>query len=61
MMPYKTSKAMVRLPNDYTCFFEIVAGVLLEESLLWYLIIICLDYALQISIDLIKKNVLHKK
>ena len=37
-------------------FFDIVAGVLLGDTLALYLFIICPDYVLQKSIDLIKEN-----
>ena len=42
-----------------TDFFDIVAGVLQGVSLVPYLFIICLDYMLQISVDLMKENGLY--
>ena len=36
--------------------FNIVAGMLQEDTLVPYLFIICLDYVLQKSIDLMKEN-----
>ena len=53
MMFYKNMKAMVRSPDRDTDFFENVAGVLPGDTLAPYLFIICLDYILQTSIDLI--------
>ena len=37
-------------------YFDIVAGVLQGDTLAPYLIIICLDYVLRTSIDLMKEN-----
>ena len=37
-------------------FFNIVAGVLQGDTLLPYLFIICLDYELRTSVDLMKEN-----
>ena len=42
--------------NIYTDYFDIVAGVLQEETLALYLFIICLDYGLKTFIDKIKEN-----
>ena len=39
-----------------TVFFGIVAGVLQEDTFVPYPFIICLDYVLRISIDLMKEN-----
>ena len=39
-----------------TEFFEIVAGVLQGDTLAPYLFIICLDYILRTSLDLMKEN-----
>ena len=39
-------KAMVRSPDGYTDFFDIVAGVLQGDTLAPYIFIICLDYEL---------------
>ena len=49
-------KAMVCLPDGDTDYIDIVAGVLQGDALAPYMFIICLDYALQKSIDLIKEN-----
>ena len=37
-------------------FFDIVAGVLQGDTLVSYLLIICLDYELPMSIDLVKEK-----
>ena len=37
-------------------FFDIVVGVLLGDTFASYLFIICLDYILQMSIDIIREN-----
>ena len=39
-----------------TDFFNIVAGLLQGDTLASYLFIICLDYLLQLLIDLMKEN-----
>ena len=49
-------KSNDHLPDGDTDFFDIVAGVLQEDMLALYLFIICQDYLLQMSIDLIKEN-----
>ena len=46
----------VRSPDGDTDYFNIVAGVLQGDTLVPYLFIICLDYALRTSIDKIKEN-----
>ena len=55
-MLYKNTNAMVCSPKGDTDFFDIVAGVLQGDTLVPHLFIICLDYVLQMSIDLIKEN-----
>ena len=40
----------------YTDYFDIVAGVLQGDTLAPYLFIICQDYVLRTSIDLMKEN-----
>ena len=57
MMLYKNTKAMVHSPNGVTDFFDIVVGVLQEDTLAPYLFIICQ----QMSIDLRKENGLTLK
>ena len=54
MMLYKNMKAIIHSPDDDTDFFAIVSGVLQEDILAPYLFIICLDYKLRMTIDLIK-------
>ena len=49
-------KVKVCSPDGDTDFFNIVAGVLQEDTLALYLFIICLDYVLLTSIDQIKEN-----
>ena len=47
---------MVRTPDEDIYFFNMVARVLQGDILTLYLVIICLDYVLRMSIDLIKEN-----
>ena len=62
MMLYKNMKAIVCSPGSDTNFFNIVARVLQGDTLASYLSIICLDYVLWTSIDLIKnKMASHQK
>ena len=56
MMPYKNTKVKVRSPDWDTDYFDIVASVLQGVTLASYLFIICQDYALRTSIDLMKEN-----
>ena len=56
MMLYKNTKVKVCSPDRDTDYFDIVAGVLQGVTLAPYLFIICLDYVLRMSIDLIKEN-----
>ena len=56
MMHYSNMKVNVRSPDGDTDFFDIVAGVLHGDTLAPYLFIICQDYVLRTSIDLIKEN-----
>ena len=56
MMLYKNMKVKVHSPDGNTDFFDIVADVLQGDMLAPYLFIICLDYILQMSIDLMKGN-----
>ena len=59
MMLYKNTKVKVRTPDGDTDYFDIVAGVLQGDTLAPYLFIICLDYVLKTSIDLMKENCLE--
>ena len=56
MMLGKNTEVKVRSPDGDTDFFDIVAGVLQGYTLASYLFIICLDYVLRTSIDLMKEN-----
>ena len=56
MMLYKNTKVKVRSPDGDIDFFDMVAGVLQGDTLAPYLFIICLDYILRTSIDLMKEN-----
>ena len=55
-MLYKNMKIKVRLPDGDSDYFDIVTGVLQEDTLATYLFIICLNYVLRTSIDLMKDN-----
>ena len=52
MMLNKNTKAMVRSPDRDTVFFDIIARVVHGDTLF----IICLDYVIRTSIDLIKEK-----
>ena len=59
MMLYRSTSAKVRSPDGDTDFFDSIAGILQLDTLtphLLILFIICLDYVLPTSIDLIKEN-----
>ena len=56
MMLYKNTKVKVRSPDGDTDYFKIVAGVLQGDTLAPYLFIICLNYLLRKSIDIMKEN-----
>ena len=53
---YRNTKVKVHSPDGDTEYFDIVAGVLQGDTLAPYLLIICLDYVLRISIDEIRKK-----
>ena len=55
-MLYKNTKVKVCSPDKDTDFFDIVADVLQEDTLAPHQFIICLDYILRMSIDLMKEN-----
>ena len=50
------TKVNVRLPDTHTDIFDVVAGVLPGDTFAPYLFIICLNYVLRTSIDLMKEN-----
>ena len=54
-MLYKNTIINVRSLNGDTEFFDIAAGVLQGDILAPFLFIICRDYVLRISIDLMKE------
>ena len=56
MMLYRNPKVKVHSPDGDTDYFDIVAGVLQGDTLAPYLFIICLDYVLRTSIDIMKEN-----
>ena len=56
MMLYKNMKVKVCSTNRDTDFFDIVTEVLQGDTLALYLFIICFDYVLRTSIDLMKEN-----
>ena len=56
IMLYKNQKSMVGSSDGDTGFFDIVIGVWPGDKLAHYLFIICLDYLLRTSIDLIKEH-----
>ena len=56
MMQYKNTKVKVHSLDRDTDYFDIIAGVLQGDTLAPYLFIICLDYVLRKSIDLMKEN-----
>ena len=56
MMLYKNTKVKVCSPDGDTDYFDIVTGLLQGDTLATYLFIICLDYVLRTSIELMKEN-----
>ena len=56
MILYKNTKVIVRSSGGDTDFFDIIAGVLLGDTLASYSFILCQDYVLRTSIDKIKEN-----
>ena len=56
MIFYRNTKVKVRSPDGDTDYFDIVAGVLQEDTLSPYLFIICLDYVLRTLINNIREN-----
>ena len=56
IMLYRNTKVKVCSPDGDTDYFDIVAGALQGDTLAPYLFIICLDYVLRTSIDLMKEN-----
>ena len=56
MMIYRNTKVKVRSPDGDTDYFNILVGVLQEDTLAPYLFIIFRDYMLKTSIDKMKEN-----
>ena len=56
ILPYKNTKVKVCLSDGDTDYFDIVAGVLQEDTLAPYLFIIGLDYVRRTSVDITKDN-----
>ena len=56
MMIYRNTKVKVHSPDGDTDYFDIVTGVLQEDTLAPYLFIMCLDYVLRTSFDKMKEN-----
>ena len=56
IMLYRNMKVKVHSSDGDTDYFNIVAGMLQEDTLAPYLFIICLDYMLRMSIDRMKEN-----
>ena len=56
MMLYRNTKVKVSSLESDTDYYDIVVGVLQEDTLAPYLFIICLDYVLRTSTDKIKEN-----
>ena len=53
---HNDAKVKVCSPDGNADYFDIVAGVLQGDTLAPYPFIICLDYVLRMSIDLMKEN-----
>ena len=56
IMQYKNTKVKVYSPDGDTNYFYIVAGMPQGDTFASYLFIICLDYEIRTSIDLMKEN-----
>ena len=56
MMLYKNTNVKVRSKDGDTDYFDMVVGVLQWDTLAPYLLIICLDYMLRTSIEIMKDN-----
>ena len=53
---YRNTTVKVRSPYGNTDYFDVLAGVRQGDTLAPYLFIICLDYVLRTSSDIIKEN-----
>ena len=56
MVLYKNTKVKVHSPDGDTDYFDIIASVLQGDTLAPYLFIICQDYILRTSVDLMKEK-----
>ena len=56
MMLHRNTKVKVRSPDEDTDYFDIVAGVLQQDTLAPYLFIICLAYMFRTFLDEMKDN-----
>ena len=56
MMLNKNTKVKVRSPDWATDLFVVIAGILQWDTLAPYLCLICQEYELRTSIDLMKEN-----
>ena len=56
IMLYRNTKVKVCSPDVDTDYFDIVSGMLQGDTLAPYLSIICQDYVLRSSIDIMKDN-----
>ena len=56
MILYKNTKVKVCFPDRDADDFDFVSGMLQGDTLAPYLFIICLDYGLRTSIDIMKDN-----
>ena len=61
MMHQRNTNVRFCSPDGDTDFFEIIAGVLHRNVLTPHVFMICLDYLLRTSIDIIKENVFTLK
>ena len=55
-MLYQNTKVKDHLPDKDTDYFDVEVGVLQRDKLAPYLLIICFDYVLITSIDIMKDN-----
>ena len=55
-LPKETVAVIIMSPGGDTDFFDIMGGMLQEDTLAPYLFIICLDYGIRMLIDLMKEN-----
>ena len=61
MFTTQNTKVKVRSPDGDTGYFDVVTGMLQGDTLGPYLFIICLDYVLRTSIDLMKEKLAKER